>query len=80
MWFGYDNGQLSAHVGLSAEVVNATPKPRRAPKLVGTLPRGGNFAAEVYQERMLLVERTQQLGRWIFVPALQHPFGTRKET
>ena len=58
MWFGYDNGQLSAHVGLSAEVVDATPKPRCAPELVGTLPRGGNFAAEVHQEGVLLVERT----------------------
>ena len=80
VWFGYDNGQLSAHVGLSAEVVNATPKPRRAPKLVGTLPRGGNLAAEVNQEGVSFVEGTQQLGRGIFVPALQHPFGTRKET
>ena len=58
MWFGHNNGQLSAHIGLSAEVVYATPKPRRAAKLVGTFPRGGNFAAEVHQEGVLLVERT----------------------
>ena len=57
MWFGYDNGQLSAHICLSTEVIDASPKPRRASKLVGTFPRGGNFTAEVNQEGVSLVER-----------------------